>query len=124
MFSQSLKPLVQHTINALHFARHGQTIEGEAPISGFSRLLDGLPKDQSGNVVWRLQGRQDAQGRLFLGVQADGVIVLECQRCLQALNWPVSAHNELRMLRSRSEIEARDAREAQGEASEIGRAHV
>lgn len=126
MFSQSLKPpvieteydLMQHTINALYFARHGQTIEGETPMSGFSRLLDGLPEDQSGSVVWRLHGRRDAQGRLFLDVQAEGTIVLECQRCLQALVWPLSARNELRMLASRSEVEAMDAREAQGEASD------
>ncbi|MDN5844287.1 MAG: YceD family protein [Alcaligenaceae bacterium] len=142
MFSQSLKPpvietpvietpvietpvieteyddLMHHTINALHFARHGQTIEGEAPMSGFSRLLDGLPKDQGGSVIWRLQGRRDALGRLFLDVQADGTIVLECQRCLQALIWPLSVRNELRMLASRSEVEAMDAREAQGEADD------
>lgn len=109
---------MSNTINALHFARHGQAIGGESPVSGFSRLACDLPEDQSGTVAWRLEGRQDAQGRLFLDVQADGTVVLECQRCLQALIWPLEVRNALRLLASRSEIEAMDAREARGEAGD------
>src|SRR5690606_16836748 len=105
---------MSHTINALYFARHGQAIGDKSPVSGFSRLVEGLPEGQDGTVAWRLEGRRDAQGRLFLDVRAEGTIVLQCQRCLQPMAWPMDVHNALRLLASRSEIEAMDAREARG----------
>lgn len=105
-------------VNALEFARLGQVLQGEVAVPELSRLTEDLPEVQPGRIVWQLRGRRDAAGRLYLGVEAQGELQLECQRCLQPFAWPVAIRNELRMLASRSEIEAMDAREAQGDAGD------
>lgn len=105
-------------VNALEFARLAQSLQGEVKASELSRLVEDLPEDQPGRIVWQLRGRRDAAGRLYLDVQAQGELQLECQRCLQPFTWPVALHNELRLLASKSEIEAMDAREAQGDAGD------
>lgn len=105
-------------VNALEFARLAQSVRGEVAVSDLGRLTEGLPKEQPGRIVWQLQGQQDAAGRLYLDVQALGELQLECQRCLRPFTWSVAVHNSLRLLASRSEIEAMDAREAQGDASD------
>lgn len=105
-------------VNALEFARLAQLAQGEVDVMDLERLTEGLPQAQPGRVAWQLQGRQDAAGRLHLDVQAHGELQLECQRCLRLFAWPVALHNTLRLLASRSEIEAMDAREAQGDAGD------
>lgn len=105
-------------VNALEFARLAQSVQGEVDVLDLERLTEDLPEEQPGRIVWQLQGQRDAAGRLYLDVQAHGELQLECQRCLRPFTWPVAVHNKLRLLASRSEIEAMDAREAQGDAGD------
>ncbi|MBV6271411.1 DUF177 domain-containing protein [Alcaligenaceae bacterium CGII-47] len=102
-------------VNALEFARLAQSLRGEVGVSQLVRLTEDLPEEQPGHIVWQLEGRRDGAGRLYLDVQAHGEIQLECQRCLQPFAWPVVVRNALRLLASRSEVEAMEAREAQGD---------
>lgn len=105
-------------VNALEFARLAQSLQGEVGTSELLRLVEGLPEAQPGRIFWQLQGRRDTAGRLYIDVQAHGELQLECQRCLQPYTWPVALRNTLRLLASKAEVEAMDAREAQGDAGD------
>jgi uncharacterized protein len=85
------------------FARLGREAHGEEPIIQFERLIDGVADEvgaQRGMVRWRVSGRPDAQGRLFLHVQAHAAPTLVCQRCLQPVVVNVEADNLLQVVRS------------------------
>ncbi|NTV10144.1 MAG: metal-binding protein [Zoogloea sp.] len=68
------------------FARNGDQFEGSVQVSALARLAD-LLVERSGELKFRIRGERDAEKRLFLVLHLEGVLKLECQRCLKPFDW-------------------------------------
>ena len=84
----------QTVIDSLEFARVGQTLRGSLPLAGLTRLKDSLA-DAHGTVEFEVKGGHDARHRPTLMVAIHGMLHLQCQRCLEALDYPLRALNTL-----------------------------
>jgi len=91
-------------IDSLEFARTGQTLCGSLPIAGLSRLQDSL-FDALGKVEFAMRGGHDPRRRPVLTLDISGVLHLQCQRCLGALDYPLRLANTL-LLVSQAEAAA------------------
>lgn len=81
-------------IDALEFARSAQESSGSVPVSALQRLED-LLHDSTGTLHWKLAGRRDERNRPLLDVTVHGELQLQCQRCLDRLEYPVAVRNSL-----------------------------
>jgi len=84
----------QTVIDSLEFARAGQTLSGSLPLPGLTRLRDSLV-DTLGAVEFELRGGHDARRRPILTLAIHGMLHLQCQRCLGALEHPLQVLNTL-----------------------------
>ena len=78
----------RHFIDSLDFARNGEELRGEIPIAGMPRLQDVLEKPD-GKVSYVLRGFRDRNGNPMLELALEGSCQLRCQRCLQAMDYPI-----------------------------------
>ncbi|MEO7727396.1 MAG: YceD family protein [Burkholderiales bacterium] len=84
-------------IDSLEFARAGEQLIGEAPVSALARLADSL-YDTQGELKFELTGGSDSKQRLRLLLAVAGAINLKCQRCLGSLAFPLSVQSKLLLL--------------------------
>jgi uncharacterized protein len=84
----------QTVIDSLEFARTGQTLRGSLPLPGLARLKGSLA-DAVGTVEFEVRGGEDVRGRPILMVAVRGMLHLQCQRCLEALDHPLQVLNTL-----------------------------
>lgn len=83
-------PTKQHlVINNIEFAQRALATHGTIPVLQFSRLAD-LLNERSGQVTWKLHGGVDMGGSAYLQLQAEATLALTCQRCLQAMVYPLA----------------------------------
>ena len=87
----------QTVIDSLEFARTGQTLRGSLSLPGLTRLKDNLA-DAVGTVEFEVTGGQDARSRPILTVSIRGMLHLQCQRCLEALDHPLQVLNTLMLV--------------------------
>ena len=78
----------RHFIDSLDFARKGQELRGEVPVSEMLRLQDVLAAPD-GQIHYVLRGLTGRDGKLLLELALEGVCQLRCQRCLQAMPYTV-----------------------------------
>lgn len=79
-------------------ARDGRHVQGEVPVKRLGRLADGL-LEPTGTVTFRFQGERDDEGSLFVDLHVRADLVLQCQRCLEAVVWSCELRNRLLLLR-------------------------
>jgi uncharacterized protein len=84
----------QTVIDSLEFARTEQTLHGNLPLPGLTRLKDSLV-DVLGAVEFEVKGSHDARRRPILRLAIHGMLHLQCQRCLGALDHPLQVLNTL-----------------------------
>lgn len=84
-------------------ARDGRSVQGTVPVKSLGRLTDSL-LEPVGTVTFEFQGERDDEGKLYVDLQVQGDLVLQCQRCLEALVWPCSVRNRLLLLRAGEEL--------------------
>ena len=84
----------QTVIDSLEFARTGQTLRGSLPLPGLARLKDSLV-DALGMVEFEVTGGHDARRRPILTLAIHGMLRLQCQRCLGALEHPLRVLNTM-----------------------------
>jgi len=93
------------SLDTLAFTEQGQKLSSQCSVKLFSRAIDGLPEqDETQMIDWQLWGETDSAGHRLLHVRLDGVIQLECQRCLEAFPFPVRAENTFLMVDQESEL--------------------
>ena len=81
-------------IDTLEFARSAQESSGSVPVSALQRLED-LLYDSAGTLSFELRGRTDERNRPLLELAIVGGLHLQCQRCLERLEYPVDFSNTL-----------------------------
>jgi uncharacterized protein len=98
-------------IDTYELTRLGQEVHGQTPISRFDRLLADLPEQPDTTVSWSIRGEVDARGQRFLHIGVKARPMLECQRCLSPVEWPVESINRIMVVNSESDLDARGAYE-------------
>ncbi|HWL29720.1 MAG TPA: DUF177 domain-containing protein [Burkholderiaceae bacterium] len=91
--------------DTFELTRLAQTIQGRTPIKQFERLVQDLPEQADTFVTWSIKGEVDVRGRLFLRVRVRATPILECQRCLGPMEWPVDADNRLQVVTSEAALD-------------------
>lgn len=76
------------------FAKRGEYSEGVLEIRTLARLHDML-LDDSGVLAYRLTGRLDGLRRPRLRVAVSGSLALQCDRCMERMDFPVSLESEV-----------------------------
>jgi len=84
----------QTVIDSLEFARTGQTLRGSLSLPELTRLRDSLV-DTVGAVEFEVKGGYDARRRPILKLAIHGMLHLQCQRCLGALEHALQVLNTL-----------------------------
>ncbi len=84
----------RHSIDSLDFARNGMELRGEVAVAEMPRLQDMLAAPE-GRVSYVLRGVRGKLGEPMLELTLEGSCQLRCQRCLQALAYPISMTSRL-----------------------------
>ncbi len=84
----------RHSIDSLDFARNGMELRGEIAVAEMPRLQDMLAAPE-GRVSYVLRGVRGKLGEPMLELTLEGSCQLRCQRCLQALAYPISMTSHL-----------------------------
>ena len=100
------------------FIRAGEPASGTVYLTDMPRLLSeqavDAPADANTQFRWQLQGvaREEATAvqlprqRLFVDLEVDGAIWLQCQRCLKAYEQPLPVRARLEVVRSEADADA------------------
>jgi len=83
-------------IDSLDFALHGKELRGSVAISELSRLAD-LLAAPVGEMAFLLRGYALRDGEPMLALEVHGSCRLICQRCLDALEYPVALTSQLKL---------------------------
>src|SRR3970282_2603976 len=113
----------QTVMDSLEFARGGQTLSGSLPLPGLTRLRDSLV-NTLGTVEFEVEGGHDARRRPILKLAIHGMLHLQWQRCLGALENPLQVLHTF-LLATAGESAAGDLGEEDAEWGEArGNLHV
>ena len=93
-------------IDSLDFARRGGELSGDVPVAELPRMTD-LLADSEGKISYVLRGLTGKDGNPQLELILDGLCHLRCQRCLNALSYPVKLVSKLRLV-TEGEVESTD----------------
>ncbi|WP_036252415.1 DUF177 domain-containing protein [Methylobacter sp. BBA5.1] len=85
-------------IDPLQLADKRAELKGEIPLSSLDRLADTLLNDTGTVAVDLFFGREGRLAKIEGHIEA--ILELECQSCLQAVKWPVSAEIKLGIVTS------------------------
>jgi uncharacterized protein len=88
------------------FAARDGTLAGEWPAAALDRLTLDAPPAGAGVVRWSARGER--RPVTWLHLQADTVVRLVCQRCLQELEHALSAQRSIRWVADEAEAERLD----------------
>lgn len=92
------------TIDGPRFAKVREAVTGTLAIRDLPRLAE--MGCEAATLQYAVRGGEDADGRAALTVEVSGVVRLACQRCLDALELPVSVASVLELADSEAEIDA------------------
>ena len=94
----------QAVVDNLEFARHGTVLQGELAIAELDRLQDLLFSNQ-GSLNYTLSGKIGAKGDSLLECAIDGKLVLQCQRCLEAMEYPLHVDSTLKVVKGLTQFD-------------------
>lgn len=104
-------------MDAIAMANHGGHARGEIPIVRLTRLVDGLPEQNTGEagmVQWAVHGEQGKGtsrsgaligGQPLLQLQVRATPILVCQRCNAPFEYPVDSTVVLQLVDSEEDLE-------------------
>ena len=81
----------------IRFALDARQLAGVVKVEALGRLMDAL-LDTSGDLEYSLVGEQGADGKPYLRLSAKGVLGLQCQRCLERVDWPIEVERLLQLV--------------------------
>lgn len=96
--------LEQQLIDSLDFANRNQEVQGEIALSSMPRLWDVLAhsndcvESSREKISYVLRGFHDKNGRPMLEIEVEGSCQLRCQRCLEAIIYPLKMTSQLHLV--------------------------
>ncbi len=94
----------QAVVDNLEFARRGALLQGEVAVAELERLRDFLLSSQ-GVIKYTLSGETGAKGEPLLECGIEGGLVLQCQRCLEALEYPLHIVSMLKVVEGATQFD-------------------
>lgn len=91
-------------IDNLEFSRRGALLEGVVAVADLGRLQDSLLSSQ-GVLNYTLSGKTGAKGEALLVCGMEGMLVLQCQRCLEAMEYPLRIVSTLKLVADVTEFD-------------------
>lgn len=98
-----------HALDLPALCRHGEALHGQLPLAALTRLAEGLfhAPGADDQVTWSVQGSllavAGSEAQMWLALQAQTQVRLQCQRCLQALVHALTLDRRLRFVRDEDE---------------------
>ncbi len=97
-----------HALEVMAFCRQAGRLQGRWPLAAMTRLADSLLGSSGEAVVdWQLAGSllpvTGGEAEIWLHLQADATVSLQCQRCLQAMDDPIAVDRRFRFVRTEAE---------------------
>lgn len=91
--------LMRMVIDGLDFARRGNLVGGQVAVADLSRVADYLA-NPDGVLDCQLQGgrSEDGSGHFELRLSIEGEFQLRCQRCLEAMRFPLRLQKRLQLV--------------------------
>lgn len=90
------KDIADTVIDGMSFVREGRRLIGRIPVARFGRLSDVLIERQ-GDLQCVLEGERTRQGS-FIAMSVQGELVLQCQRCLTPVVYPLRVSAKLKLI--------------------------
>lgn len=84
----------QVVIDSLEFALNHDTLSGIVTVAELSRLVDALHSDK-GALEYTLSGGVNRHGKPVLHCRVKGKLQLQCQRCLEGMEYVLDIRSEL-----------------------------
>jgi uncharacterized protein len=96
--------LMQMVIDGMDFARRGSLAKSRVAIGELHRVADYLA-DTGGLLDCEVQGgrNEDGSGYFELHLSVSGELQLRCQRCLEAMRFPLQIDKRLRLVNAGAE---------------------
>lgn len=91
-------------IEPFALARQGRTIEGKVPLAALARVVP-LLQSVSGDVEFSLHFDTDEAGLPRIRGRVNTTLVLQCQRCMEDMKYPVSVKTRLGIVASKEAAE-------------------
>lgn len=107
-------------IDGPEFARLGRRLEFAVPVTDLPRLADSVAGD-SGQLLCAVQGELGQEGDAFLVLSIGGRLILNCQRCLEAMEYPLQLSGRLMLVPAGSPWPDEELMEDGFDAIEAGR---
>ncbi len=92
-------------VDPIRMAETGRILEGTMALSRMDRLAEALIFKPEGDASVRLEFGVDEQGIRNLLLRIKTELVLECQRCLEPMSFPIDTQMQLAMVTSQGEAE-------------------
>lgn len=93
----------QVVIDSLEFARNGDTLRGKIAVADLSRLVDSL-YSSAGILEYILSGSVNPHGKPTLHCQVKGRLKMQCQRCLEAMEYALDTRSDLVLAQNEAEL--------------------
>ena len=102
------RPTDSRILDVLAFTRLGAERSGHWPLAGMPRLTQGiLAVDDAAQAEWVVRGEQlpvtGGVPEIWLHLQAQAGVILQCQRCLQAVKEVLNVDRRFRFVRTEAE---------------------
>ena len=88
---------LQSPLNLIKLATRGEELSGTLPLARMERLCGAL-ESKDGEVEVEIEFGIDLQRIKYLAGQASVGLKLRCERCMQPMEWPITAEFRLGMI--------------------------
>lgn len=96
-----------HALDVVALCQGGGTLHGRWPLSGMARLSGSFCAASDGDATWRARGWLvpvlGGEPEVWLELQGEAEVPLECQRCLQPMKEGLQVQRRFRFVRSEDE---------------------
>lgn len=94
-------------VDAFEFCRSKDSRHGQVPVGALPRLV-AEAADSGGELNWSVQGGSDARGNPAMELAVQGDVRLQCQRCLQPLDFHIDSAASIVVARDEESADALD----------------
>lgn len=99
----------KHFVDTYELTRSEHPIQGQTLLSNFSRFTADLPPQADGSrAEWSVTGTRNPLGQQFLDVRVTATPIVQCQRCMGNLSYPLDVSSRLQVLETEAELDAED----------------
>jgi len=92
-----VNPINEVRVDNLKLVLERRVLAGALPVGGFQRLREMLLRTE-GELDYRVQGALDGRARPLLKVHIGGTMQLQCQRCLEVLDYVIEIDTSVRLV--------------------------